>query len=288
VDILLTAMRREPFNALGAALMVTDPLRTQGTIDAMTFSGGVSEYIYGREAADHGDLGRDLAAALSAVLAGQGVGCPVLDPGQGIRATVVGASQFTVQVSGNTVYTSNPDASPIRNVPVVRLDMRLNETIDPAAIGDALSRVLARLDIDEGETTVGLAFKWEGEPSYERLFALADGLCRGLPKTIASGRPIVLVMEGDVAKTLGRLLRTELDVTGDVVSLDGIQLREFDFVDIGAMVQPTNVVPLVIKSLLFTSDRNPKELRHNVHSHEHVHDHGHGPHSHGPHTTITN
>ncbi|MFN4283364.1 MAG: ethanolamine ammonia-lyase reactivating factor EutA, partial [Alphaproteobacteria bacterium] len=37
------------------------------------------------------------------------------------------------------------------------------------------------------------------------------------------------------------------------VSVDGVSLKEFDYVDIGEMIRPTNVVPLVIKSLLFSS-----------------------------------
>jgi ethanolamine utilization protein EutA len=295
VEVLVGVIGRDRADGLSASLMVTDPLPTRESIDSMTFSGGVSEYIYGRETADHGDLGRDLAAALSAALGDKRIAYPVLDPGQGIRATVVGASQFTVQVSGNTVYTSNPGALPIRNVPVVRLDLRLGETIDPASVEDAIRRGLSRLDLDESETTVALAFQWMGEPSYERLFALAHGIHRGLASTIAQERPLVLVMEGDVAKVLGRLLHNELDVKSDIVSLDGIQLREFDFIDIGNMVQPTNVVPIVIKSLLFSSDGNPTEFHRRAapdgdghehghgHSHNHGHDHGHD-HGLGPHT----
>jgi ethanolamine utilization protein EutA (predicted chaperonin) len=30
-----------------------------------------------------------------------------------------------------------------------------------------------------------------------------------------------------------------------------MQLKEFDYVDIGEVIRPTNVVPVVIKSLLF-------------------------------------
>ena len=40
---------------------------------------------------------------------------------------------------------------------------------------------------------------------------------------------------------------------GDILSLDGVRLQEFDYVDIGEVIQPSNVVPLVIKSLLFSS-----------------------------------
>jgi ethanolamine utilization protein EutA len=257
-------VRREKPDALAKSLMVTDPLPTHTKIDAVTFSGGVSEYIYGREKADHGDLGRELATGVSKALEDKRIPYPVYDPGQGIRATVVGASQFTVQVSGNTVYVTRPDALPIRNIPVVRLDSRLDGTIDPAAVEARLGRAMMRLDLDEGETTIALAFKWEGEPSHARLAALAEGIKRALPITITDKRPLILVMEGDVAKTLGRLLRTEFDVEGDVISLDGLQLREFDFIDIGEMVVPAFVVPLVIKSLLFSS-RGGVETPHHHH-----------------------
>ena len=124
--------------------------------------------------------------------------------------------------------------------------------IEPAAVAAAITHALTRFDLDESETTVALALKWEGEPSHSRLRALAEGLGRGFPRTVAAGRPLILIMEGDVARLIGRLLRTELGVTGDIVSLDGIQLREFDDVDIGELVQPADVIPLIIKSLLFT------------------------------------
>lgn len=286
IEILVKAIRRERADALTKALLVTDPLPASARVDAVTFSGGVSEYVYGRETTDHGDLGRELAIGITKALADKRIPYPVSDPGQGIRATVVGASQFTVQVSGNTVHVSNPAALPIRNVPVVRLSARLDGAIDPAVIEDAIARALTRLDIDEAETTVALAFAWAGEPSHARLHALAEGIVRGLPQTVTAARPIVLVMEGDVAKTLGRLLREELDVTGEIVSLDGVQLREFDYVDIGEVVQPADVVPLVIKSLLFASGGATTENRHrhqDAHEHihgPHTHDHGHGPHTH--------
>jgi ethanolamine utilization protein EutA len=60
-------------------------------------------------------------------------------------------------------------------------------------------------------------------------------------------------MDGDAGRTLGNILVRELDVPGEVISVDNVQLRDFDFVDIGEMMPDTRVVPLIIKSLLFTS-----------------------------------
>ena len=36
-----------------------------------------------------------------------------------------------------------------------------------------------------------------------------------------------------------------------IVSIDGLELREFDYIDIGAMLDTSGAVPVVIKSLVF-------------------------------------
>jgi ethanolamine utilization protein EutA len=40
-------------------------------------------------------------------------------------------------------------------------------------------------------------------------------------------------------------------LTVPVISIDGIDLREFDYSDIGAMIPASGAVPVVIKSLVF-------------------------------------
>jgi ethanolamine utilization protein EutA len=60
------------------------------------------------------------------------------------------------------------------------------------------------------------------------------------------------MIDGDVGRTLGHILEHELRIDRAVVSIDGIQLKEFDFVDIGETIRPAGVVPVVIKSLLFS------------------------------------
>jgi ethanolamine utilization protein EutA len=51
---------------------------------------------------------------------------------------------------------------------------------------------------------------------------------------------------------MGNLLVKELDFPGDLVSIDGVQLQELDYVDVGELITPPGVVPVVIKSLLFS------------------------------------
>ncbi len=258
-DVLVPMVLQQPPDELGKELLVTEPLHDHPKPDVITFSGGVSEYIYGRETADHNDVGQHLADAIARRLKSKEIPYKVIDPGQGIRATVIGASQFSVQVSGNTITVSNDDALPFRNLPVLYPVVDLAGDIDANKVTVEIGLAHTRFDFTEGEQTVALAFRWQGDPLHARLKALADGICAAMANTIKSKSALVLMLDGDIGKTIGEILRRELDVTGDIISIDGVQLKEFDYVDIGEMIKPTNVVPLVIKSLLF-SDPTMGEL----------------------------
>lgn len=253
VEVVCEIARSGPQSKLARTLMLTEPLPLVPAPDLITFSGGVAEYIFGRETRSFGDLGPELADGLIHALAHKRLPWPVFDPGQGIRATVIGASQFSVQVSGNTILVSDPRTLPMRNLPVAHIDRDLSGAIDAADVTRAVKEALTRMDIEDGRDAVALAFKWAGDPLHARLFALAKGLRDGLPNAIARGQALVLVTDGDIARALGHVLRSELNVAGPIVSLDGVQLREFDYIDIGEIIKTSNVVPLIIKSLLFST-----------------------------------
>ena len=253
VDVLVGFIRQEAPDSLARALMVTPPLDAAPLPDVIAFSGGVSEYIYAREDEPYGDFGKSLAHRIQHALTEGRIPYPVYDPGQGIRATVVGASQFSVQVSGNTIMVSDEAALPLRNVPVVRIRADLSGDIEPASVETEIGAALARNDIDPTETNVALAFRWEGLPLHRRLHDLASGLRAGLGGVLAEKRPVILMMEGDTGRTLGHILEDEFEIGVDIVSVDGVQLKDLDYVDIGAMIHPTEVVPLIIKSLLFST-----------------------------------
>jgi ethanolamine utilization protein EutA len=180
---------------------------------------------------------------------------PLLPPGECIRATALGASEYSVQLSGNTGYITDPDALlPRRNLQVIRPHYELGETFDAAAIAAAIRLHLVALDVGQTGADVALAMSWNGLPSYDRLISFARGLRDGLADRIAQGRPVYVMLDGDVAMTLGRLLREELGVTGDLLVIDGLNLRDFDYIDIGRIRFPSNTVPVTIKSLLFQQD----------------------------------
>jgi len=244
---------RQP-GELARALLVTDgwpaALANKG-VDAMTFSGGVAEYLYKRETRRFGDLGSDLAEELRHALAHRRDLPPVWDPGQGIRATVIGAAQFSVQISGNTILIADPDKLPLQNLPVLSCNFALDDVIAADAVTADVRAALARADFEEGESPIALSFPWHGDPSHARLHAVAAGVCAALPRTLQEQMPLVLLIDGDVGKSLGRVIRHEITPAADVIAIDGVQLKEFDYVDIGSLIALTNVVPIIIKSLLF-------------------------------------
>ncbi|HEY3956216.1 MAG TPA: ethanolamine ammonia-lyase reactivating factor EutA [Streptosporangiaceae bacterium] len=246
----ILAVPRRQGGALAAGLLLTGPLHPDfAEFDAVTFAGGVSEYIYGREGRDFGDLGSDIATAVRRVIGGGGLPVPVLDPGHGIRATVVGASQSSVQVSGSTVAVPAGSELPLRNVPVVHPAADLSGDIGEAAVADAIGDALD--GAPDLTPPVALAFAFGGPPSYQRLRALAGGIATALRRAWPGGELAVLVMDRDIAASTGALLTEELDVRRPVLCLDNLELRPLDYLDIGRPVWPAGVYPVVIKSLLF-------------------------------------
>jgi ethanolamine utilization protein EutA len=156
-----------------------------------------------------------------------------------------------VQISGNTILIADPDKLPLQNLPVLSCDLALGEEVAPASVASAVRAALARSDFAEGESPVALSFPWRGDPAHARLHGVAAGICAALPRTLQERLPLVLLIDGDVGKSLGRIIRHEVAPAADVIAIDGVQLKEFDYVDIGAVIEVTNVVPIIIKSLLF-------------------------------------
>ncbi len=239
-----------PLDQLGKELELTDPLVRATPPAAITFSGGVSEYIFETETREFGDIAKMLAREIRRLLKERN-NVPVVDPGSRIRATVIGASQFTVQVSGKTIFLSSPDVLPVHNVPVVPVGVDLSGEIDPEAIAINIQQKVEQLDITPGGR-MAVSFTWAGDPEYKRLFAVAQGILKGTAPKGKRNDLLLLMIDGDVGKTMGNLLVRELDFPGELVSIDGVQLQELDYVDVGEMITPPGVVPVVIKSLLFS------------------------------------
>lgn len=261
VDILADIIEGRPAGSLAAELMLTDPLPADVRAEALTFSGGVSEYFFMRESRDFGDLGRPLAASLRAAISSGTIGLPVImDPNLGIRATAVGASLFTVQV-GINLYISDEAMLPLRNVPVIVPRVDLEASVEASPIAAAIREALSRLDLEDGEQPLALVFEWPGDEEPEDVRALAEGIRDGLPRTIAAAQPLVIMLDETIGAALGRALKEDLGIASPVLSVEGVTAREYDFIDVAPVIHPTEVAPITIKSLLFAGGLDRRSVK---------------------------
>jgi ethanolamine utilization protein EutA len=253
------AALREPADARIAGLWLTEPLPVLSTPLGLMLSGGVAEYVYEREARDFGDLGLAFGGALRARLAEGALSWPLLAAGECIRATVLGAAEHSVQISGETCFISSPAALlPRRNLQVLAPDYSFRGAVEADALAAAIAERRLLFDLTGTERDFALALRWRGEPDHARLLGCAQGVAAGLADLIAAQRPLFLLMEGDAALNLASILRDELDARSEILALDGLVLRDFDWVDIGRLRLPSNTVPVTVKTLLFHSDQKQR------------------------------
>jgi ethanolamine utilization protein EutA len=233
------------------SLWLTAALSGVKSYDAVVFSGGVGEFVYGKESRSFRDLGAPLGKALQGLINSGAFPWPLAPARECIRATVMGAAQHTIQVSGNTIYRSNDALLPRKNLQVLRPSADLSDTIDSSALAESILRHFHAFDLREGEAEVALVFRWGGSPAASRIAAFCRGLVEGLPATVRNRQPIYLVFDHDLAGLVGTILKNDFELRSDVLAIDGVTLHDFDFIDLGRALEPSGTIPVTIKSLVF-------------------------------------
>jgi ethanolamine utilization protein EutA len=244
-EVVLDAIVPGRLAPLRRELMVTPARAPSGDtgqeIDRIVFSGGVSEYVDGRETTSFGDLGLALGRSIRRLLTRAGLDPLVVPAEHGIRATVIGASEFSVQASGQTCYIADERLLPVRNLPVARVEFA-PDTDSAQAVSDALARY-DRRDLRE---PLAFAVHFRGPRTYAALRRYAEALV-----ATADGNALHLVLRDDLAQSFGRLIAVELDHRGAVVVVDGISVGDLDYLDIGRPLGATRSIPVTVKSLAF-------------------------------------
>ena len=249
-QILFEALTRSEYSPLAIELLVSGPLKFEGPIDEIGFSGGVAEYVYDYDSQDYGDLGPMLGAAVRKRL--PALGMPVSGSAERIRATVIGASQYTVQVSSSTIYVSKPELLPqldLQVVPAYLPEDPNDLTVEAVAL--AIAEGFQRLDIASHEIGRQIAIALIGPviPTYDSIKAICDALSVALKPL--SDWPWTIILSADVAGLVGSMLKREHKVEAEVIVVDGINVGEFNFVDLGQPIESVEAIPVVVKSLVF-------------------------------------
>ncbi len=213
-------------------------------IDGILFSGGVSEYIYGRERIAFGDLGPYLGREMRR--AAEMRGFNIIEAGEGIRATVIGASQYTVQLSGETIFVPDSLELPVRNLRVFVVSCDWEAPI-AARVENAVLRALDQRDPEVCGTPFALAFSTPPFIGYGAARDLAKGVDAAFTRLGVGDKPVALVFGQNVGQVIGGMLSAKWNMP----CIDEVTLSELDFIDVGAVVPDEGFVPVVIKSLAF-------------------------------------
>lgn len=210
---------------------LTNPIKP----DYITFSGGVAKAIYETEENPfaYGDIGVFLAERIKTSEIFEHYN--ILKGNETIRATVVGAGSHTTEVSGSTIYFDK-SVLPVKSLPVLKIGNEsdfLNE----------YNSKISRIDLDRP-----FAIALDGKPgiSFDEVQKLANSVSTSL-KNLTT--PIFIIFKNDMAKAFGYVLQG-LCPDKKLVVIDGITLKEEDFIDIGKPAS-SNFLPVVVKTLLF-------------------------------------
>ena len=264
-ELKLTAVTRQMAAALNAYLgvgtkdidAILRQIKTPGSSDfpvpekvqAVFFSGGVADLIY-HESADtwaYGDIGVLLGRAIreSRLF----TDFQKMEPGETIRATVVGAGTYTTTISGSTI-TYSDDIFPLKNIPVIKLDEELQEACFAGETEPVIRRIQWVLGQNDEEHFI-MAMPGKRNPGYMEMKRAAASIRQIMDRVQPPGEPILLVIESDIAKAMGQMIRQQPDLKRQVVAIDSIHVEDGEYVDMGKPMMNGMVIPVVVKTLIF-------------------------------------
>ena len=247
IDILLEALTGPVKSPLGRQLMLTDDPHFPAQIDEYSFSGGVAELMYGATN-NYGDIGHLLADKLN--LSAMKLGAPVVESTSKIRATVIGAGAYSLSISGCSGFMDENISFPIRNVPVLRVDVE-QAKLGPVHVEVEINKAFQRFDYKEGDEVVALYFEDPVQASYAKMELFSRSIEAALPNSIRNKLPIILIFNTDIACGVGNVMRRETNLKNNLLSLDELSLKDGDWIDIGEPLLDGQVFPVTVKSLVF-------------------------------------
>ncbi|UCF83522.1 MAG: ethanolamine ammonia-lyase reactivating factor EutA [Desulfobacteraceae bacterium] len=237
-------------SSLAKQLMVTNDLDFPGSIDEYLFSGGVAEFIYGRNG-NYDDIGQILANKINSLKFK--LASPVIEPANKIRATVIGAGAYSLSISGSSGFMDDKLSFPIKNVPVIRVDVERSK-LSVEHVVSQINVSFQRFGLNEGEQIVALYFKDPVRASYPKLELFAKSIEAALTNSMENNIPIILIFKKDIACSVGNVISRETGLKTNLLSLDELILEEGDWIDIGEPLVAGQVFPVTVKSLVFNSN----------------------------------
>lgn len=248
-DILAQSIFLSIPTPLGNYFITNHSLILHEPVKQLTFSGGVADCIYDESATPfaYGDLG---------VLLGKAIrehplfsSAHTLRARETMRATVIGAGTHSMEISGSTILYDHC-SFPLKNLPIIRVNCATNTAL--SSLVSQLREGLAWLS-SSSEESISFAIALDGpvSPSFVYIEQLAHQLTtffvlQGIQQLVP------IVVENDFGKALGQALKRRQGEKSSVLCIDGIACHSGDYIDIGAPLSGGSIVPVVVKTLIFS------------------------------------
>lgn len=219
--------------------------------DAVSFSGGVGDLIYQEQLPEmgaYGDIGVLLARKIRDRLKESQIN--LVKPQETIGATVVGAGNHSVDISGSTVTLGAIDHLPLLNIPILRIDNP--NKYDGNTLKNKLKEEIGWIQSGDPSVNIALAIESEDEFSFEEIQKMAKKILIGMESLLDSQDVLIVVLKVDYAKVLGQSIRRLLPEGKQLICLDGINVGNGDYIDIGKPVGVGEAVPVVLKTIAFS------------------------------------
>ena len=233
-------------------LITNKPLNTKLQIKCISFSGGVADGITKESLQNpfaYGDIGLLLGKKISGSLLMTAL--KVIPTVETIRATVVGAGSHTTDVSGSTI-TYKEDILPLKNIPILQLSKDDESANNCGNLGDIIQEKVKWFMVGGEVQIIGLGVEGIHSPSFQFIQGLAKEIIRGLDMLIREKLPLVIIVKEDMAKALGNSLYAHLPKDYPFVCIDSVHVRNGDYIDIGKPIAAGSVLPVVVKTLVFS------------------------------------
>ncbi|MFM9835273.1 MAG: ethanolamine ammonia-lyase reactivating factor EutA [Methylophilaceae bacterium] len=203
----------------------------------ITFSGGVGELVYeiaksgkSPNTTLYGDFGIDLAKAI--------LGSPLLSadlkthkPENHGRATVFGLTLNSTEISGSSIYLPHPEILPLNDIPI-------------------LAKLAFSSPAKDWQDALALASAHRGGVCFQIMHVATQlqqirDFAQMLAKLILASslkNPLVLLIKGNIGKTLGNYITNWGKMSIQLVVIDELNTRDAHFVNLGKMQQ--GVIPV--------------------------------------------